>query len=138
MGSEALRDEAPERAPRESGRCPACGRRNQGACPECAQPARPPAGQSSIPPDITEVVPISLPRFPGYWTRRTLGKGGFGLVFEAEPEGGGAHVAIKLARAGPEHYGGAGARSAGALGRSGTASDRGGGAPCPRTRRRSG
>ncbi|WP_437739792.1 protein kinase [Sorangium sp. So ce1504] len=99
MGSEALRDEQPERVTQEAGRCPACGRRNQGACPECAQSARPPSGQSSIPPEITEVVPVALPRFPGYWTRRTLGQGGFGLVFEAEPEGGGARVAIKLARA---------------------------------------
>ncbi|WP_437938112.1 protein kinase domain-containing protein [Sorangium sp. So ce341] len=99
MGSEALRGEQPERAAREAGRCQACGRRNHGACPECAPSARPAAGPSSIPPDITEVVPVSLPRFPGYWTRRTLGQGGFGFVFEAEPEGGGARVAIKLARA---------------------------------------
>ncbi|WP_437600043.1 protein kinase [Sorangium sp. So ce590] len=98
MRSEALRDEEPERPTREAGRCPACGRRNQGACPECTLSARPPAGQSSIPPDITAIVPVALPRFPGYWTRRTLGQGGFGLVFEAEPESGGARVAIKLAR----------------------------------------
>ncbi|WP_437609805.1 protein kinase [Sorangium sp. So ce834] len=99
MRSEALRGEEQERPVREAGRCPACGRRSQGACPECTPSARPQAGQSSIPPDITAVVPVSLPRFPGYWTRRTLGQGGFGLVVEAEPEGGGARVAIKLARA---------------------------------------
>ncbi|AUX43334.1 serine/threonine protein kinase [Sorangium cellulosum] len=99
MGSEALRDKAPERATPQAGRCPACGRRNQGACPECTPSARPTSGPSSIPPDITDVVPVVLPRFAGYWTRRTLGQGGFGVVFEAEPEGGGARVAIKLARA---------------------------------------
>ncbi|KYF98084.1 hypothetical protein BE18_01410, partial [Sorangium cellulosum] len=86
MGSEVQRNQDPERAPPEHRRCPSCGRRNDGSCPECPpQPHRDEAG----PPDITEVVPVSLPRFPGYRTRRVLGQGGFGTVFEAEPEGGG-------------------------------------------------
>ncbi|AGP38841.1 serine/threonine-protein kinase PknK [Sorangium cellulosum] len=96
MGSEVQRNQDPERAPPEHRRCPSCGRRNLGSCPECPpQPHRDEAG----PPDITEVVPVSLPRFPGYRTRWVLGQGGFGTVFEAEPEGGGAPAAIKLARA---------------------------------------
>ncbi|XYH93250.1 serine/threonine-protein kinase PknK [Sorangium sp. So ce1128] len=97
MRWEALRGEEPEGADLKVGRCPACGRRNRGSCPECTPDRRPP-GESS-PPDITEVVPVHLPRFAGYWTRRVLGQGGFGFVFEAEPEDGGAPVAIKLARA---------------------------------------
>ncbi|KYF75208.1 protein kinase [Sorangium cellulosum] len=98
MRWEALPGEEPERAALKVGRCPACGRRNQGSCPECAPPARRLPGESS-PPDVTAVVPVSLPRFAGYWTRRVLGQGGFGFVFEAEPEDGGPPVAIKLARA---------------------------------------
>ncbi|WP_437730107.1 protein kinase domain-containing protein [Sorangium sp. So ce1335] len=98
MRSGAEGGEAPARATVEVVRCASCGRRKQGACPECARPGRPLSDQP-CPPDITEVVPVTLPRFDGYWTRRVLGRGGFGLVFEAEPEGGGAPVAIKLARA---------------------------------------
>ncbi|WP_437618346.1 protein kinase domain-containing protein [Sorangium sp. So ce1151] len=98
MRWEALPGDEPERAALKVGRCPACGRRNQGSCPECAPSERRLPGESS-PPDITAVVPVSLPRFPGYWTRRVLGQGGFGFVFEAEPEDGGPSVAIKLARA---------------------------------------
>ncbi|WP_433926481.1 serine/threonine-protein kinase PknK [Sorangium cellulosum] len=98
MRSEALPGEETERAALKVGRCPACGRRNHGSCPECAPSERRPLGESS-PPDITAVVPVSLPRFAGYWTRRVLGQGGFGFVFEAEPEDGGPPVAIKLARA---------------------------------------
>ncbi|MGK3992786.1 serine/threonine-protein kinase [Sorangium sp. So ce1024] len=98
MRWEALPGEEPERAALKVGRCPACGRRNQGTCPECAPSERRLTGESS-PPDITAVVPVSLPRFPGYWTRRVLGQGGFGVVFEAEPEDGGPPVAVKLARA---------------------------------------
>ncbi|WP_437275085.1 serine/threonine-protein kinase [Sorangium sp. So ce375] len=98
MRSEALRGEEPGGALQEAARCPACGRRNRGSCPECAQSDRPLPDDSSA-PDITEAVPVALPRFAGYWTRRVLGQGGFGSVFEAEPEDGGAPVAIKLARA---------------------------------------
>ncbi|AUX45113.1 protein kinase [Sorangium cellulosum] len=98
MRSEALRGEALEPAPFEGRRCPSCGRRNQGVCPECPALEPPPPVEES-PPDITDVVAVSLPRFPGYWTSRILGRGGFGVVYEAEPEGGGAPVAIKVARA---------------------------------------
>ncbi|WP_437670100.1 protein kinase domain-containing protein [Sorangium sp. So ce131] len=98
MRSEALRGEAPDGGPFEGRRCPSCGRRNQGACPDCPALDPPPPDEAS-PPDITDVVAVSLPRFPGYWTSRILGRGGFGTVYEAEPEGGGAPVAIKVARA---------------------------------------
>ncbi|MFO0756258.1 MAG: protein kinase [Byssovorax sp.] len=43
-----------------------------------------------------------FPGFPGYRVLRVLGQGGFGIVFEAEPDGGGEgreRVAIKVARA---------------------------------------
>ncbi|WP_437630523.1 protein kinase domain-containing protein [Sorangium sp. So ce854] len=98
MRFEAPRCEEPHGAPALGRRCPSCGRRNQGSCPEC------PAHHRSLPYeatvlDITEVVAVALPRFAGYRTLRILGQGGFGTVFEAEPEGGGAKVAIKLARA---------------------------------------
>ncbi|AUX24454.1 protein kinase [Sorangium cellulosum] len=98
MRSEALRGEGPACLPIEARRCPSCGRRNQGACPECPQPEPRPLDEAA-PLDITEVVLVAQPRFDGYQTRRVLGRGGFGTVFEAEPEGGGAPVAIKLARA---------------------------------------
>ncbi|WP_437586028.1 serine/threonine protein kinase [Sorangium sp. So ce1000] len=97
MASEALRDRDLERAPAASRRCPSCGRRNVGLCPECPLPP-PQPGDEATRPDITEIVSVSLPRFPGYRTRRVLGQGGFGTVFEADPEGGGEPVAIKLAR----------------------------------------
>ncbi|AUX34789.1 MULTISPECIES: serine/threonine-protein kinase PknK [Sorangium] len=99
MRSEASPDEGPDRAPIEARRCPSCGRRNEGVCPECGA-----LGPSSLPDDatvldVTEVVPVALPCFEGYRTVRILGQGGFGTVFEAEREDGGATVAIKLARA---------------------------------------
>ncbi|KYF57664.1 hypothetical protein BE08_34180, partial [Sorangium cellulosum] len=92
MRFEAPRGEEPHGAPALGRRCPSCGRRNQGSCPEC------PAHHRSLPYeatvlDITEVVAVALPRFAGYRTLRILGQGGFGTVFEAEPEGGGAKVA---------------------------------------------
>lgn len=93
MRSEASPDEGPDRAPIEARRCPSCGRRNEGVCPECGA-----LGPSSLPDDatvldVTEVVPVALPCFEGYRTVRILGQGGFGTVFEAEREDGGATVA---------------------------------------------
>ncbi|WP_437660978.1 serine/threonine-protein kinase [Sorangium sp. So ce1182] len=95
---DAPRGEGQEGAPLEGRRCPSCGRRNQGACPECPAQDLPLPFDVTV-PDITEVVPVALPHFPGYRTLGILGQGGFGIVFEAEPEGGGATVAVKLARA---------------------------------------
>ncbi|WP_437679143.1 serine/threonine-protein kinase [Sorangium sp. So ce131] len=101
MRPDASRAQDPDGASPEACRCPSCGRRNQGSCPECRPPHAPPAeaARSSDATDVTEVVAASLPRFPGYAVQRTLGRGGFGFVFEAAPERGGAPVAIKLARA---------------------------------------
>ncbi|XXX73113.1 protein kinase [Sorangium sp. So ce134] len=99
MRSEASRGEGPDRAPLGAPRCPSCGRRNQGVCPECTAQAPSSLPDDATVLDITEVVPVALPRFEGHRTVRLLGQGGFGTVFEAEREGGGATVAIKLARA---------------------------------------
>ncbi|AUX40550.1 protein kinase [Sorangium cellulosum] len=101
MRPDPSRGQDPDRTSQEARRCPSCGRRNQGTCPECRPPHEPPAeaARASDATDVTEVVAASLPRFPGYVVQRTLGRGGFGVVLEAVPEGGGAPVAIKLARA---------------------------------------
>ena len=44
------------------------------------------------------VAPRPAPRVPGYRLLRVLGEGSTGTVWAAEPEAGGAHVAIKLLR----------------------------------------
>ncbi|MGK4008703.1 protein kinase [Sorangium sp. So ce1036] len=51
--------------------------------------------RSSISPHAVEARRVDV---PGYRVLRVLGRGGFGTVFEAEPEAGGPKVAIKLAR----------------------------------------
>ncbi|WP_437897148.1 serine/threonine-protein kinase [Sorangium sp. So ce124] len=91
-------EQAPARA-----RCSACGRRVPSDDPAC-----PEHGQVSIRANVPvadEVSSFSLRApeglqvdIPGYRLLRVLGRGGFGTVFEAEPEAGGAKVAIKLAR----------------------------------------
>jgi serine/threonine protein kinase/tetratricopeptide (TPR) repeat protein len=48
---------------------------------------------------VSTVEPVA-PRFPGYRTEHILGRGGFGTVYAARAEIGGARAAIKLARAG--------------------------------------
>src|SRR4051812_39426488 len=97
MPSPLPRDEP--RAGREgaSTRCPTCGRRAAGVHPVCpAHGFIRSRGRSEL--DFTVVSGGEHPWFPGYRTRRILGSGGFGTVFEAEPEAGGPTVAIKLAR----------------------------------------
>ncbi|HSN97862.1 MAG TPA: hypothetical protein VLS89_06175, partial [Candidatus Nanopelagicales bacterium] len=75
-------------------RCRACGRRvvAEPGCPE----------HGSVPGSRTDEdgpADVELPRFPGYRALRQVGEGGFGTVYAAVPEAGGAEIAIKLARA---------------------------------------
>ena len=72
-------------------RCPACGRRVIGVCPI--------HGRVELPdPDSSQISGPTSPSFAGYRILRLVAMGGFGSVFEAEPEGGGPRVAIKLPR----------------------------------------
>ena len=80
-----------------STRCRVCGRRISGAagCPVDG-PSLPPRALES---EATQVVRVVLPVFPGYRVTRILGRGGFGVVYAAEPVMGGPAAAIKVARA---------------------------------------
>src|SRR4051812_37382467 len=74
-------------------RCPSCGRRvARAVCPVHG------AFELRAEADPETPRPLTIPRFPGYPGRGLIGRGGFGLVLEAEPEGGGGKVAIKLPR----------------------------------------
>jgi len=76
-------------------RCRTCGRRiapARGACP-----VHGPVSGPSVDEDPAAIA-APLPRFPGFRTLHMVGRGGFGAVYAAEPEAGGARVAIKLAR----------------------------------------
>ncbi len=78
-------------------RCQACGRRVAGSGAGCPVHGR---AQSSGAP-LAESSHIALtvyPSFPGYRVTRLLGRGGFGLVYGADPATDGPSVAIKLAR----------------------------------------
>jgi serine/threonine protein kinase/tetratricopeptide (TPR) repeat protein len=76
-----------------SARCRACGRRVTGSgCPVHGPASSAPRSEAS------HVAAAGHPSFPGYRVTRLLGRGGFGLVFEAEPASDGPPVAIKIAR----------------------------------------
>lgn len=79
--------------PPSASRCPECGRRVTDVCPSHG-PVRPDRIDSDL--SLPAMPPPSS--FAGYSVIGLLAEGGFGLVFAAEPVGGGRHVAIKLAR----------------------------------------
>jgi serine/threonine protein kinase/tetratricopeptide (TPR) repeat protein len=80
-----------------SARCRACGRRIAGFGAGCPVHGR--AHASGAPTEDDSPVAIGgSPSFPGYRVTRLLGRGGFGVVYEAEPLAGGPSVAIKIAR----------------------------------------
>jgi serine/threonine protein kinase/tetratricopeptide (TPR) repeat protein len=74
-----------------------------------ARPRCPLHGFTPLPPgadpDTRELTHVEPQRFPGYRTLRVIGHGGFGTVYAAEPESGGAPVAIKLAHVDPPDAG---------------------------------
>jgi serine/threonine protein kinase/tetratricopeptide (TPR) repeat protein len=91
MPSSARRHELPAGDEIVMTRCPVCGRRIVGVCPVDGQVA-------GAEPDSSQVWGPVSPSFAGYRILRLVARGGFGTVFAAEPEGGGAPVAIKLPR----------------------------------------
>ena len=74
-------------------RCPQCGRRVTSGCLLHGS-IQPPAPDG----EGVRVGHAAPGRIPGYQGLRLVSFGGFGVVYEAEPEGGGRPVAIKLAR----------------------------------------
>jgi tetratricopeptide (TPR) repeat protein len=77
-------------------RCPACGRRaylEEARC-ELHGPIADSTGREGG-------APIDPPTIPGFRALRSVGRGGFGAVFSASPEDGGAVIAIKVAHLHP-------------------------------------
>lgn len=95
--SSQSRERKPDRALQDAAvaRCPSCGRRVSTSIP-CPQ-------HGTLAPTDDEIdssrIHDQTPRFPGYRGARLIGRGGFGDVYRAEPEGGGPLAAIKVSRA---------------------------------------
>jgi tetratricopeptide (TPR) repeat protein len=77
-------------------RCPACGRRVARLGRLC--PVHGVVAGGGELDESTHAATPQRPRVPGYRDLYLLGRGGFGTVFGAEPEGTGRRVAIKVAR----------------------------------------
>jgi tetratricopeptide (TPR) repeat protein len=78
-----------------------CGKRARLSAPVCPQHG--PCAPEPLAEDFGSGEGPAIPRFPGYRTVAVLGRGGFGVVFAAQPEEGGPTAAVKVARAdGPD------------------------------------
>jgi eukaryotic-like serine/threonine-protein kinase len=80
-----------------SARCRACGRRIAGVGVGCPVHGRA-AVSSATTTEASHVASTGTPSFPGYRVTSLLGRGGFGLVYAAEPIHDGPAAAIKIAR----------------------------------------
>src|SRR5690348_14438932 len=98
MVPELRPDTDPRGAEASSTRCRVCGRRISDAAAGCPVDGPPPRS-SVLEAEGSPVALPDLPSFPGYRTTRLLGRGGFGVVYAAEPVTGGPAAAIKVARA---------------------------------------
>ena len=78
-------------------RCRVCGRRISGAAAGCPVDGPPPTSRV-LEAETPRIALADYPSFPGYRATRLLGRGGFGVVYAADPVTGGAAAAIKIAR----------------------------------------